>query len=77
MCRLIAPPGFSARLAIAKNSGVYRRAAGVSGMVDVRKLLDRSGGTVDVVASLDAAALVTDGFWANVEDQTTHVFGIQ
>jgi glycosidase len=52
-------------------------AAGVAGDVSVRKVLDRSGAVDVMVASVDAAALVSDGFVASVEDQTSHVFIIE
>ena len=52
-------------------------AAGVAGMVEVRKLLDRSGAVDELVGSLDAALLASDGFAADVEDQTAHVFSIE
>lgn len=52
-------------------------AAGVSGDVTVRRVLDGSG-SVDVeVFSGAASALVSDGFQADIPDQRSHVFVIE
>ncbi|HVH98643.1 MAG TPA: alpha-amylase family glycosyl hydrolase, partial [Enhygromyxa sp.] len=52
-------------------------AVGLDGDVVVRKVLDRSGAVDEMVASLTAAQLVSDGFTADVDDQSTHVFVIE
>ncbi len=52
-------------------------AIGLSGPVTVRRVLGREGQVDEMIGMLDGAELPTTGFFADVPDQTTHVYVLE